>query len=745
MARPVTFRDYNMDDEDQYRYWGKSQGLRPFWAVVNDRSIGDEERDLTILKLKNDVIESLLDWREPITRVQRLNNRLYQGRYYMSESDFYSRPINNSRRYSKNNAKIVVPYLFTATEQHVADLSSFEPALTVMPTKNEEVAKVAAKACNDVIKHYFHEHELASRFQRFHRRKKIEGETFMFTLWNPDSGDLSPAYKKLRDMQKGQGTDSEQPIPLIDPNTGEPIEGNNGPLFIEKPVRTGDLMMVAERSERVLYPIPDTFLWEDVPYVMRCPVWMDVDEAKARWPHAADKIRSEFMFERFTTMRAPALTDKVAIRYLYHPRSTFMDRGYYCVSTESTILESGPYPFDHNKLPCIRGTDMDIENEVTGMSFFQLLASLSYAINDSTSMILQNQELFARPKIQVPRGAKIRRLDLDDDRGMYEYSGPRGAELIAVNSTPPDTWKWRDAMRDEFQTHSAIFATSRGRGVDGITANVALRLIDEQERKMHKPAIDKHSQNCVDLGAQILSLLGTYRDPEDGMLIKILGKNNERYLKAFDIANLNSAYEVRLAKSSALPQSPAAKSQLVLDYSQQFPDLWSPEEILEQLDMPRPERLVESATLARQTAEAEVEDILQGYDVPPPTQYHDILPKYKVYVKAMQNRSFDQSRRLSRPAHKHGGYCRVSDCEAVSPEPIATGQSHGRTPILSALFPDAKGGSPAVSIGSRSAAAASDAPRSSDGPERPKSRRYGSRNAKWAPVPPAREPTRKCP
>ena len=641
MGRPRTFRDYNMDEEDAYRYWGRAMSLRPLWALVNDKSILDSEKPAAILKWKNECIEALLDYKEPYIRTQRMNLRLYKGKYYLSEDFFNSLPYNRNKKYNKNHAKIIVPYLHTATEQHVSDLTSYEPALQVVPTKSEEISKVAAKGCKDVLDHYFYEHSLTTQFQRFHRRKKIMGESFYFCLWNPDAGDIHPAYKQLKQIASDTGVDLDSPEPLVDPMTGLPIEGEDGPLFIERPVKTGDIMLVQEFSERVLYPCPDSFLWEDVPYIIRCPVWMDVDEVRARWPKSAERIKPDSHFSTYTSMRAPTLTEKVAVRYLYHPPTTFLDRGFYCVSTETEILEMGDYPFKHNKFPCIRGTDIDLEDDILPMSFYQLLASLAYAINDSTSMILQNQELFARPKWQIPRAAKIRRSELDDDRGIYEYSGPKGAEILATNSTPNDTWKWRDTIRDEFQTHSAIFATSRGRGVDGITANVALRLIDEQERKMHKPAIDKHADNCVDFGTMILSVLGTYRDPTDGMLIKILGKNNQRMIRAFDVANLDQGWEVTLAKSSALPESPAAKAQLVLDYSERWPTLWEEEEVLEMLDMQRPERLVESATISRQTAESEVEDILQGYDVPPPSQYVDVLPRYKVYVKAMQTRDFD--------------------------------------------------------------------------------------------------------
>jgi hypothetical protein len=612
--------------------------------VLHDKTYGgpDEKKD-AILKWMNQYTEALLQWREPVTRVQRLNIKLYKGIHYLSQEEWSRMPYSRGKKYSKNFAKIVCNYLHDAAETHVADFSGYEPNLTVSPANNEEIDKVSARMNKDILDYYFYEHKLKARFQTFHRRKKVCGETFKFVLWNPDAGDLYPAYKQLRDMRRDQGLDPDTVTPVVDPETGQIAVGENGEeLWINAPVRVGDVQYEDEFAWNVLYSIPESGLWEDVNDLERI-VWMPVDEVKARWPKSSSLIKSDGMFRSYLTPSSRSLHQMCCVRFFYHRPTRFIEDGYYCITTESAFLEGGKYPFNHKELPCVRGTDVDIPGEIHGMSFYQNLVTLQQAINNATSMILQNQSLFAYPKYQVPRGAKVKYQELDDDRGIYEYSGTKGPELITVNSTPQDVWKWRDAMRDELKTHSAIFSTSQGRGVDGITANVALRLIEEQERKLHKPAIDKHGENVERLGYLTLATLGTYRTPKDGALIKILGRNNERFLKYFDASSLSRPYEVRLQKSSGLPQSPAAKTQTVIDLAQTFPELWSHDEILEYLDIQRPEKLVESATVSRQSAESEVEDIMQGIPVKPPTAYHDILPRYRVFEKAIQSRAFDEA------------------------------------------------------------------------------------------------------
>lgn len=640
----MSFRDLDAYGDDWSGAWRAASAMPSFWSVVNRKDYGGpHEKIAALLKWKNEALIQLAEWREPITRVQRVNDQLYKGRHYFSQEEFSNLPYNKNRKYSKNNAKLVCNHMWNVTENHVSDMSGYEPNLTVTPNNNEEADKNAARMNKECLDYYFYEHNLKVAWQVFHRRKKVHGEAFYFVLWNKDAGEMHPKYRELRRIRSEMGQDPDMTVPLMDPETGLQIFGEDGnPLFITPTMKTGDISLEQDYSSRVYYPHPPSGLWSDVPYLIRL-VWMDIDDVRAAWPHASEDIKPDGILNRYVQLNKKTLHQQICVRYMYHKPTRNLPRGYYCISTEHAMLEGGDYPFNHNHLPCIRGTDIDVPGELTGMSFYQNLVTLQYAINNSTSMILQNQALFAYPKYVSPRGAKVKPVALGDDREIYEYSGPRPPELVANNSTPPDTWRWRDAMRDEFKTLSQVFSTSQGQPPGGITANVALRMIDEQERKLHKPAIDKHGRDVELFGTLLLATLGTYRDPSDGMLIKVLGKNNERLLRFFDVSNFGRSYEVKLARSSGLPESPAAKTQTVFDMADRWPQMWESDEVLEMLDIARPEKLIDSATVSRKSAESEVEDILAGMDVPPPQPYHDILPRYRVYEKAMQSRAFDEA------------------------------------------------------------------------------------------------------
>jgi hypothetical protein len=629
-----------------------TQSLRPFWAVVNNKNNTEQERKDDILKWINTAHDTILGWKYPVTRIQRANIKLYKGIHYMSQEVFESLPYNKGRSYDKSNAKIVINKLQLLADQHVADAISYSPDVMIVPTHNEERNKVAAKANQGILDYHDYKYDMDLLWQKFHLRKKICGTAFMFVLWNEDIGDLHPSYAKFKEMQEEAGGPDNDAIPLIDPETGDPITGIEGDdLFIDRAVRVGDVECSLEFDERCVYETPDSGEFEDVSWISRTK-YMDVDEIKARWPGQWHKIEASWgkgptdgqasISPQWAPIPQNSLTQKIPVRFFYHKPTTFLDDGYYCVSVREAILEARDYPYKHGKLPVIRGTDIDVPGQIWGMSFFQNLAALQFAINNQASMFVQDQITMTYPKVVVPRGARVRAIKLGDDRDIYEYSGPKPPEIMAKNPTPTQSWQYYNLMNDEMKTLSAVFGQSIGAPPSGITANVALRMLDEQEQKLRGPALKKAEKYYVECARLRMSLFGTFYDPTDGRLARILGTSDSYTLEQFDTSNLSAPYEVVARKVSGLPKSPAAKTQTVIDLANTFQGLWSPDEVLEQLDMARPEDLVDSGTVARRTAEQEVDAILQGkFDkVLPPAQYDDILPKYKVYIRSMQSTSF---------------------------------------------------------------------------------------------------------
>lgn len=647
MTGPLSFRDLSQEYSNIGAYNPNGAKFPAFWTVIQaQKNYADnvEGWHQMLLKYLNETIAVLLDYKRPQTEVQRLNTQLYKGKHWIHQNITSALVAERNKRLRlSRDGLIVVNYLGQVADNYTAEMAGYEPSLVVRPKNNEEQDKVSARMLKEALDHYFYYLDVKNNFLPFHLRTVVHGEAFKFVGWNPNAGDILPAYKELREIKMQLGIDPDMVVPLINPETGQQeLNVDNEPIFLSQTIKQGDIIITDEYAERVLYPNTPSGEWKDVPYLHRL-ILMEVDEVKARWPKYADKIKGDSMYKDYLSIGGQLLGDYIIVRYTYHKPTEFLENGFTCYSTEHCILQSGPKEFNHDELPCIRSVDIQVPYETAGMSRFQNLATLNHAMNASTTSIVRNQQQFGMPKYAVPRGAKVRLVELGDDRTIYEYSGNIKPEILAQNSTPSDTWRLKEAMRDEFKTLSMLEGPQAATAPQGITANVALRMLEEQYRKLKKPSIDRHAGNVQQLGKLILATLGTYRDPSDGALIEVLGKNNQRALRYFDAASLSKPYTVELLKSSGLPDSPAAKTQLVMDLADRFEGMFTNDEVLEYLDIARPEQLVDIGTIARQSAEGEVEEILAGMPVMPPQLYHDILPRYRVFEKAVQSRNFDEA------------------------------------------------------------------------------------------------------
>lgn len=647
MSSALSFRDLEQEYSDVKASMPNGTRFPSFWSVIQSKKNypGDEEGwHKALLKYLNDTCQVLLEYKKPQTEVQRLNTQLYRGRHWIHQNISSNLVAERNRKLNlSRQGLLVLNYLGQVADNYTAEMCGYEPSLVVRPKNNEEQDKVAARLLKEALDHYFYVLDVKNNFAPFHLRTVVHGEAFKFVGWNPDAGDVIPAYKELRDMKLQLGQDPDVVVPLLDPESGQQELNMDGePIFLSQSIKQGDLVIQDEYAERVLYPSVPSGEWKDVPYLHRL-IPMEMDEVKARWPKYAAKIKSDNMFKDYISVGGQLLGEYIVVRYTYHKPTQFLEKGFTCWSTEHCILQAGDKEFNHDELPCIRSVDIQVPFETSGMSRFQNLATLNQAMNASTSSIIRNHQHFGYPRYAVPRGAKVRLVDLGDDRTIYEYSGNIKPEIMTQNHTPADTWKLKEAMRDEFKTLAMLEGPQAAAAPQGITANVALRMLEEQYRKLKKPSIDRHASNVQQLGRLMLATLGTYRDPEDGALLEVLGKNNQRALRYFDATALSKPYTVELLKSSGLPDSPAAKTQLVMDLSERFEGLFNNDEVLEYLDIARPEQLVDIATIARQSAEGEVEEILAGMPVMPPQPYHDVLPRYRVFEKAVQSRNFDEA------------------------------------------------------------------------------------------------------
>ena len=605
----------------------------PIWTMDLD----DEANEDDIQKWLVGELQYLQSKSDDRIKRQRKNLALYKGVQYETQDTRQDRrDIGESR--SNVMRKIVVNHLYDLAKNRASRLIKYKPAVAILPTNDEFSDKVSAKLTKALLDHIWYEQKFEGEISlQVATWAMVMGECYVFPKWNPQAGDLSPAYKESKAKADKEG----RKIPLLDENGQQKKDAVGNPVWIDRPVRTGD----------VEYEIPmpcDVFLdhktkWQDVNHLFVCKT-MSVDEARALFPKAASKIKADddgqvYDYERMM-LRPPR--NEVMVYTFYHKRTEFMDKGRMIAFTKSEILDSVEFPFTHMDLPCVRFTDIDYPGEVHGYSFFEAIKGLTGTYNNLTNMILRNQILVSHPKWMVPAGA-VKLDQLGNDITMVQYKGPVAPVLVQANPTPSEIFAFRDKLKEEFQQIAGVFGVSRGEPPPGIKAGVALQFLSEQESERFNELVLKWNEFIRQTAIQTLAVAGDYYEASDERMIRVVGNNNAWMSQFFDVAHLSKDYDVRIQNSSALPSSKAARMQTLLDLNQQFPEQMPGAQVLDLLDLGQSEKFIDIATESIRSAEAENEKLLdeEGLeDQFTPEEYEDHIQHWKVHVRQTQNYAF---------------------------------------------------------------------------------------------------------
>lgn len=590
-----------------------TEKLEPFYKVLEKN---DEKKLLKWLKAVKD---ALVEQSRGRTQKQRNNLMYYRG--VPDRIKGRDRGGSNEKRLNKVK-RFTVNHIFDLTETKVSQMTRIKPAVEIVPTNDEWTDRGAAKAVGFLIKHLWYINNIDFLVQSAERFCRIFGETYIFCDWNEDKGDLHPAFVQARDAG----------IPEIQLPTGETIDIASG-----EEVRTGDVQYDIEVPWRVLLQRQPCF--DAVEYLIRVKI-EKTDKLKDMYPEKKSAIKPTENLKVFEVdeMSDRFLEHHTVVYELWHKGTREVPKGAFIKFTDEGILESGDHKFSHLKLPCIRHTDLDVPDVLNGVSRYEMIIPLQDMHNNMSSLIAKNIYLMAHAKWMMPRGAcKIDQLG--NDNTIVQYQGPVAPQMAQVQPNSPEAYSFREGIKQEMQTVYGSHGISRGEIPKGITAASALQFLNELESERATTDISKHGFFVKDIAKMTIAITGDKYDPEDGRMVRIVGENNKFTIRAFDAANLNKDYDIKVDVSTGLPETKAAKLQRILEAMQRNPAMLSPERWEELLELGNIEKMVSLATMAIQSADSENEDILAGRPVAPPERYEDAIAHWESHVKKLQSRS----------------------------------------------------------------------------------------------------------
>ncbi len=605
--------------------------LTPFWSL----------QDITNEKIVEEWFEKTIDACEDYYRdyfqTQMDNLLLYKGVQWLSADRQANRMLDRQGFPNNRNPRIVINHLADFVTQWVSRLTRYRPAVAIYPANSEQQDADDAKIAKDVLDYVWYRERIDEILQEFVRQMKIFGESYLWILWNPVKGDLHPDW--IQASQQGR------PVPLLD-SLGQPVKNNKGdPMNIDKAVRVGEIDYVVEAPWHVFdQPCRSR---KNIDWSIRWHV-EDIEYLRAKYPDKADKIRSDVDLNSLYTgyrLDVGKLKNQVVVYDLYHRSHEFLDKGRFVRRIKGCILENMDLPYEHGEIPRIYMADIEVPDQIRGMSFFQQLFPLQHQINAIGSLIYKSLVLYAHPKMVMQEGS-CEMQQLLNESTVVSYSGGVPPSLLTQSPIAGELFVYLDKLEQTAEKLSGIFTMSRGEAPSGVRAAKALRVLEEQEdKRAYITAIKYNNIALVDNARMTLSVAGTYYDDSDGRLARIVGKDNEYKIRQFKAANLSKPYDIRIENTTALSQSPAARIDEITELMNVRFDPMAPisrEQFVQLLDLTASEQFKDIVTRATRCAQSENDDFLAGRPVQPPTEVEDLIVHWKIHAQATQSREYKE-------------------------------------------------------------------------------------------------------
>lgn len=556
----------------------------------------------------------------------RRNQALYKNIHY---SSYDSRESDRDRdiEFSDRRPRHSVNFVFEMVERRVAQMARLGVNIALIPHNDEQSDKNNARSCKLMLDNRAEELDLKDRLEKGDRVENLLGASLYYIPWDEELGPLHPTYRKLLDQHNGD-------IP----------KDIKKKLKKEGDIRIGDVDVKCYGPDR-FYVEPFKRCWEEVNY-FEIIDFMSPEEIKARWPNKADQISEDTEFVGFYDLDSSEMIkprNKTPVMCFYHKPTKFFPEGCRIKYTHDCILEWIDFPYDDGELPAVYGTDVDIYSEFWGRSFIYNIEQMQRFYNNVQAAQARDFSLLNAPKWIVQKGT-VNVHSLNNDVTVVEVKG--GAfepKVVTHKPTNSQGMEMQDRLEEKISRHSFVNDISRGQVPTGVTANSALRFLDEQESQSIEVRVNKRKKKVLKIYRMMLSRMRQYYKAGDGRMVRILGKNNEYMIRSFKEANFSRIYDIRIQNTSSLPDTKTGKIAAIIDLNAatQTDPIFRKEEVVELLEMGNDEAFKSKATVSLTAANTCLEMILEGEKVEP-QMWWDFLVTYAVFDKHIQTVGFNK-------------------------------------------------------------------------------------------------------
>ena len=608
--------------------------VKPFYNI-------DFYTESNVLDWFREASFGLSEYFRPLFREQRSNLGYVLGAGINPNwASPYTQIYANNSDIFTSTQQIFINDLYRLVMDQVTMIVSHELVPDVLPNSEDYSDKVACNVVKDWLESM--NYTLGTEEWRFkwEIQKKIFGESFCIVLWNNQMGDIHPLAKQFVDDE----------IDMVkEPEQGESISDvGEVPEKIRKNMRVGDIQFINPMPWDVMIdPQVNTkesnwFYWVE---------YLDVDYLNKKYPDIAWDIKTErgpsTQYDIYTNTEKEN-PHKRKVFYFYHRSHEFMPEGRFIVCTDDHVLVNEPITLptliNNQDLPLVHFRDLDMGLGNRGIPIlFRNCKNITDSSNQLANQIFNNLEMES-PKMFVHENSGVDAQRMPNGTSSIEWHGSIKPTIETPTTNTPSIFKFMEYLNTAMDQVALQNSLVKGETPNAqLDSFVALQYFEDLRTQLASPDIKGHLRAMEQLYGLMIVVAKDKYHPDDGRLIKILGKHNTYQLKYFDPINLQKSYDVHITTTGNLANSKAARTQMILSIKREFPTILTDEVFMDMLGLSHSKKFMNAITSAVSSAEAENEDMMSGKEVLSPTRYEDLIAHWDTHRIPMQTLDFKQS------------------------------------------------------------------------------------------------------
>jgi hypothetical protein len=420
------------------------------------------------------------------------------------------------------HVRMVVNRMLAIHQTKLGKLLKNEPWFEIRADNSSYRSRKKARKGNMVADYVYAEQKAKLKIKTLGTWCIDTGTAFLYAYWDTTLGDKVVKHKVHAGQVIGGQAVDEANNPLGFAVDGEGfVLDEQGQKVVESESRAGDVRIeVVPPFDIVPYGIKHDGSYRGIIYISAHPT----AALKAQYPEFADDINSEeekserlkyyrqiqgIVSNEWYQATEKQKEEKVTfVRQLFEEPSPAAPDGRYVKRIGKKIIEQGPLPYKHKRIPLIRFIDIENSGQPFGMGTMQNLCAPQKGYNRSLSQLIENANTHANVKWKATRNAELEQEAIDDSTDeVIVYNQGATVEQMTPAGMPNYFMDLVGRMYPQlFQDISGQHDVTMGQAPGEVRSGYAIEQLVGQDDVRNTGTHIHFSAALQELGEQVMAL-----------------------------------------------------------------------------------------------------------------------------------------------------------------------------------------------------------------------------------------------